>query len=99
MAHFDVRMARYSTDAEGFGFERIEKLTKTQANAVFDALVKACQGKSPYLYIAVFRIDNSKAVEGGEAIRMLRFAKDAYVGIEQGFVMTEEEVVHDDVIV
>lgn len=99
MAHFDVRMARYSTDAREFGFERIEKLTKKQAEAVFEALVEASQGKSPYLYIAVFRIDNSKSVESGEAIRMIRFAKDAYVGIEQGFVMTEEAVVNDDVIV
>lgn len=98
MAHFDVRMARYSTDAREFGFERIEKLTKKQAEAVFEALVEASQGKSPYLYIAVFRIDNSKSVEGG-AIRMVRFAKDAYMGIEQGFVMTEEAVVNDDVIV
>ena len=98
MAHFDVRMARYSTDAREFGFERIEKLTKKQAEAVFEALVEASQGKSPYLYIAVFRIDNSKPVESG-AIRMIRFAKDAYVGIEQGFVMTEEAVVNDDVIV
>lgn len=99
MAHFDVRIARYSTPTKPFSFERIEKLTKKQAEAVFEALLEASQGKSsPLFYIAVFRIDNNKSVEGG-AVRMIRFAKEAYVGIEQGFVMTEEEVVHDDVIV
>ena len=91
MAHYNVRMARYSSIERSFGFDTIERLTKAQAEATFEALVLASEKNSPYLYVSVFRIDRN-ATEDGKRIKMVRFAKDVYKGTEQGFRFEEEPV-------